>query len=117
MKFETVDGDDLPVFLYELASRFATEKDSTKSWACIHRAYKEDPRRGSRDRYAAPLAASTSASGAAPAGGSGGGGVNQAALNQAFNNQDVQSVIAQLLAGRMPGAPQGGLLLDPSEPV
>ncbi|TKY88656.1 hypothetical protein EX895_002287 [Sporisorium graminicola] len=111
-KFETIDGDDLPVFLNELAARFGNDEGLDE---ILGPAFTELTRRirdGDRGSDAAAATASSSSSapqGAASGSGSasGAGGVNPAALNQALANQDVQSVIAQLLAGRMPGAQQG----------
>ncbi|CBQ69151.1 related to UFD2-ubiquitin fusion degradation protein [Sporisorium reilianum SRZ2] len=104
-KFETIDGDDLPVFLMELAARFGNDEGLDE---ILGPAFTELTRRirdGDRgaDKVAASSSSSAPASTLAPAA----GGVNAGALNQALANQDVQSVIAQLLAGRMPGAPQG----------
>lgn len=108
-KFETIDGDDLPVFLNELAARFGSDEGLDE---ILGPAFTELTRRirdGDRgsDAPASSSSAPSQSTNAAgtPAGGA--GGVNSAALNQALANQDVQSVIAQLLAGRMPGAPQG----------
>ncbi|SPO30953.1 related to UFD2 - ubiquitin fusion degradation protein [Ustilago trichophora] len=104
-KFETIDGDDLPVFLQELAARFGNDEGLDE---ILGPAFTELTRRirdGDRGSDAPAASSSPTAHGAAAA--PGGGGVDSAALNQAFNNQDAQSVIAQLLAGRMPGAQQG----------
>ncbi|SNX83910.1 related to UFD2 - ubiquitin fusion degradation protein [Melanopsichium pennsylvanicum] len=102
-KFETIDGDDLPVFLNELTNRFGNEEGLDE---ILGPAFTELTRRiRDGDRGSDAPASSSSTSAAASA--SGPGGVNPAALNQALNNQDVQSVIAQLLAGRMPSAPDG----------
>lgn len=106
-KFETVDGDDLLVFLGELAARFGNDEGLDE---ILGPAFTELTRRirdGDRGADVAPPSTSvSSAQGAAPAPAR--GDVNQAALNTALANQDVQSVIAQLLAGRVPGAQSQG---------
>lgn len=117
-KFETIDGDDLPVFLNELTNRFGNGEGLDE---ILGPAFTELTRRIRDGDRGADVTAPSSSSTASQSAGSAaqGGGVNPAALNQAFNNQDVQSVIAQLLAGRMPGAPQDaappGVIAKPSE--
>ncbi|EST09288.1 U box domain protein [Kalmanozyma brasiliensis GHG001] len=106
-KFETIDGDDLPVFLNELAARFGNDEGLDE---ILGPAFTELTRRirdGDRGSDASSTSNGTQAQASAATAASGAGGVNQAALNQAIANQNVQSVIAQLLAGRMPGAQAG----------
>lgn len=107
-RFETIDGDDLPIFLNELAARFGNDEGLDE---ILGPAFTELTRRirdGDRGSDAAANSSTSPATqGGASASAPAAGGVNPAALNQALANQDVQSVIAQLLAGRMPGAQQG----------
>ncbi|SPO49352.1 related to UFD2 - ubiquitin fusion degradation protein [Moesziomyces antarcticus] len=111
--FETIDADDLPVFLSELAARFGNGEGLDD---ILGPAFAELTRRirdGDRGADPVPPASSSTASQAQTAS-TQAGGVNPAALNQAFASQDVQSVIAQLLAGRIPGAQQGANPLAPN---
>ncbi|GAC74338.1 ubiquitin fusion degradation protein-2 [Moesziomyces antarcticus T-34] len=111
--FETIDADDLPVFLSELAARFGNGEGLDD---ILGPAFAELTRRirdGDRGADPVPQASSSPASQAQSAT-TQAGGVNPTALNQAFASQDVQSVIAQLLAGRIPGAQQGANPLAPN---
>lgn len=106
-KFETIDGDDLPVFLNELAVRFGNDDGLDEilgpAFTELTRRIRDGDRGSDTPASSSSLPMHSTGQAAAPAS----GGVNPAALNQALANQDVQSVIAQLLAGRMAGAQPG----------
>ncbi|KAJ1025115.1 hypothetical protein NDA16_002621 [Ustilago loliicola] len=103
-KFETVDGDDLPVFLNELANRFGNDDGLDE---ILGPAFTELTRRiRDRDRgseAAAAAAPSNTGANALPANGR----VDAAALGQAVANNNVQQVLADLLADRIPGGRAG----------
>ncbi|SOV01532.1 related to UFD2 - ubiquitin fusion degradation protein [Ustilago sp. UG-2017a] len=100
-KFETVDGDDLSVFLNELAARFGNDEGLDE---ILGPAFTELTRRiRDGDRGPDTPAPSSSITNALPVNGR----VDAAALGQAVANNNVQQVLADLLAGRIPGGRAG----------
>ncbi|PWZ00389.1 hypothetical protein BCV70DRAFT_94686 [Testicularia cyperi] len=108
--FELVEPEDLSSFLGELANRFG---DGEGLDEILGPAFCELTRRIRQGESELPAPVSTASSSAASSGpaasgaaaGAGSAGINTNALNEALANQDVQAVIANLLAGRLTGGP------------